>query len=298
MKLLLHPLTSRQLAAAQLEPTGGYVFHGIRSMGKALAARELARKLNCHGDAVRLCGACRQFDAGTYPDFHEIRPEGRPSITIEQVRQINHALSLSPYYAQGTRLVLIDDAHTLTIEAQNALLKLMEEPPPRTLFVLVTEHLGALLPTVCSRLVPLYFAPLATPAIADYLTAEHGLGPSDATTAAELASGAPGLAVRLIQDSATAETFHELNAAAHTALTASTFDRLLLAKRLAETKADLTVLAQRLQSTLIERLRRDEASIAQATHGLAALEQFRRALAGNVGARVALERLMLELQHA
>jgi DNA polymerase-3 subunit delta' len=292
---LHHNLTLRQLESARQDAAGGYVFHGIRSVGKALAARELARQLNCRGDEVRLCSACRQFEAGSYPDFIEIRPESRPSITIEQVRQVNHALSLSPYYAEGVRLVMIDDAHALTAEAQNALLKLIEEPPPRTMFVLVAEHLEALLPTVLSRLAPVYFAPVPTPAIADFLTATHEVAPDQARAAAELAAGAPGLAIQLVQDPAIAETFAQLDESAHQALTAGTFDRLVLAKRLTDAKADLAVLAQRLQRALVGQLHDAAVAPERTAHSLVALEQFRRAVAGNVGPRVALERLMLEL---
>ncbi len=295
MNLLSHHVTERQLETALEDMASGYIFHGIRSVGKATAARELARRLNCRGDDIRLCNPCRQFNSGSYPDFLELGPENRPSITIEQIRQLNHSLSLSPYYAGGARVVLIDEAHMLTVEAQNALLKLIEEPPPHTLFVLAAEHLEALLPTVCSRLSAVYFAPVSDQHVADWLMATRSVGLADANRLAALAAGAPGQAIRLLQDAAASDQLAELDQAAQNALTSGLFDRLLLAKQLADKKVDLPAWSQRLQQTLLQALRQEQAPSSQIASRLEAVERFRRGLVANVGPRVALERLMLEL---
>src|SRR5262249_18843612 len=137
---------------------------------------------------------------GSYPDFVILKPEDKPSITIEQVRQLVSSLALSPYAAHSTRLVLIDDAHQLTVEAQNALLKLVEDPPAATRFVLAAEQLEALLPTMRSRLIGVHFAPVPEADIAKLLTDRHGATPAAAQTAAAQADGAPGLAVQLLND--------------------------------------------------------------------------------------------------
>ncbi|HSX02549.1 MAG TPA: AAA family ATPase [Candidatus Saccharimonadia bacterium] len=295
MRLLLHHVTERQLATATETTAGSYVFHGPRGVGKATAARELARRLNCRGDEGGDCAHCRQFEAGAYPDFIWVQPEGRASVTIEQVRQLGHSLTMTPYYAEGKRLVVIDRAEALTVEAQNALLKLIEEPPPRTHFVLVAEQLGALLPTMCSRLVPIYFAPLPAATIAELLESQEGLRPVEATRLAALAAGAPGQARRLATDPAAAAVLSQLDEAAVMALSASLFDRLVLARRLADAKAELPLLAGRLQQSVLGGLRQGSELPALAASRLGALERFRRGLTANVGARVALERLMLEL---
>lgn len=260
-----------------------------------MAARELARQLNCGGETDQSCVSCRQFAAGSYPDFILIQPEERPSITIEQVRQLNHQLSLSSYQASGRRVVVIDSAHLLTLEAQNALLKLIEEPPPATSFILVAESLEALLPTVRSRLAAIYFAPIATVAIANLLVTQHGVAGPEATRLAELAEGAPGLAVTLARDEAAATAHTELASAASAALTTTVFERLLLARKLAEGKANLANWARSLQRALIAELRHGATSPARTAARLAALEHFRRSLEANLAPRVALERLMLEL---
>lgn len=295
MTLLLHDLTTRQLAAAVAAPAGSYVFHGPRGIGKATAARDLARQLNCQGDTAGLCKPCRQFVAGSYPDLLVLQPEGRASITIEQVRTLGHTLTLSPYYAEGARIVIIDEAQALTIEAQNALLKLIEEPPARTHFVLVAEQLESLLPTVCSRVAPVYFAPVTMAAVADLLVGYHDVEAAEARRLAELAAGAPGLAIQLANDEAAADSLAELDEAASSALAATVFDRLLLARRLVDNKADLMTLAGRLQRRITLGLVAGAELPQRAAHRLAALEHFRRGLVANVGPRVALERLMLEL---
>lgn len=260
-----------------------------------MAASELARRLNCAGETGQSCISCCGFAAGSYPDFIILQPEERPSITIEQVRQLSHQLSLSPYRATGRRVVVIDGAHLLTLEAQNALLKLIEEPPSATSFILVAESLEALLPTVRSRLVAIYFAPVATADIANFLVTQHGVAGPEAARLAELAEGAPGLAVTLARDEAAAIARTELAGAASTALTATIFERLLLARKLAESKADLANWARSLQRALIAELRHGATPPPRTAARLSALEHFRRSLEANLAPRVALERLMLEL---
>ncbi len=295
MKPLLHSLTALQIDGAVRAGAGSYVFHGPRSMGKATAARYLAKRLNCRGDSDGRCVACRQFDAGSYPDFMVLQPEDRPSITIEQVRNLGSSLALSPYTAGSTRLVLIDEAHQLTIEAQNALLKLIEDPPSATRFVLAAEQLEALLPTVRSRLISIHFAPVAEADIAQLLVDRHGATSAAAGTLASQADGAPGLAVRLLHDEAAVAERAELEDAARVAVTAPLFDRLVLARQLAERKANLTLFVSGLHRRLLAELRDGTATATRTASRLAALDQFRRGLEANLSPRVAIERLMLEL---
>ena len=153
--------------------------------------------MNCLGDSNGTCSSCKQFDAGAFPDVTIVKPEDKPSITIEQVRLLTHTLSLSLYYAEGTRVVIIDEAHTLTVEAQNALLKLIEEPPPSTMFILITSHLEALVPTVRSRCAQIYFPKLPAKSIASYLERERNLKPVQAQELAAAADGVIGLGITL-----------------------------------------------------------------------------------------------------
>src|ERR1019366_6736817 len=121
MKTLLHSKTAASLQALTKSPSGSVIFHGPRGIGKATAAAELARVL----------------DVGSYPDLITVDRGEKQGIAIEQIRTLIGTLALRPYYAGRTRLVIIDEAHLLTHEAQNALLKLLEEPPPHTLIILI-----------------------------------------------------------------------------------------------------------------------------------------------------------------
>src|SRR5207249_1485502 len=118
-------------------------------------------------------------------------------------------------------------AHLMTVEAQNALLKLIEEPPPRTRFLLVAERLEALVPTVRSRLAAIYFGPVSSEAISELLQ-QQGASQTEADQLADLAGGAPGTAVRLAASGEEAVVWADLETAMTTAQTPSLFDRLVL----------------------------------------------------------------------
>jgi DNA polymerase III delta' subunit len=295
MSLLLHPTTAAQLESL-LHATGrSYIFHGPSGMGKATAAQDLARRLNCDGDSSGPCAACRRFQAGANPDIVTLAPADKPSITIEQVRGVLHALSLSPHRSTGRRVIIIDSAHALTLEAQNALLKLIEEPPAATIFILVVEHAEALLPTIRSRCAAIFFAPVPNTDIATLLTSSHGIPGANAAAISATASGAPGAAITLAGQPEQAAARLELTRQAAATPGMSPFARLLLAKRLIDTKADLALFGRLLQSGLTSQIQSGHDTIDSVAPRLQALERFRHQLLAKVAPRVALESLMLEL---
>jgi DNA polymerase III delta prime subunit len=253
---LLHPTTAKQIAALREHSAGSVIFHGPPGLGQLEAARELATTLNCLGDTPAKCANCRQIEAGNFPDFILLEPGDKPSLSIERVRGLTAELALRPYGADSVRVVVINPADVLTHEAQNALLKLLEEPPPRTLIILIAHHLEALLVTVRSRCQAVYFVR------------------PDATGSSDSAD--------LTADAASVEVL-------------TVFDRLLLAGRLAAAGADLSHFGESLHRRVIIRLQAGELDSRTANLWLAALERFRLHLRAKVTARVALERLMLEL---
>jgi DNA polymerase-3 subunit delta' len=295
MNVLLADQTRTHLEAITRVRSGSFIFHGPHAAGKATAAAELARHLNCRGDETGPCAPCRQFQAGNYPDYLVVRPEDKPSILIEQIRGLIQTLALSPYYAGGIRVVVIDGADLMTVEAQNALLKLIEEPPAQTIFILVAERLGALLPTVRSRCAHIHFPRQPHALIARLLVERHGVASAQAGELAAAAGGAPGEAVLLAARPEVAAARLELVRAAAAVPQQPAFDRLLLAARLATAGADLPRFAALLHVGLADGLRRGAADPTAARRGLDALEQFRRRLQAKVAPRVALECLMLEL---
>lgn len=192
------------------------LLYGRQGIGKVEFARAIAQSLLCespsHSVACGTCDACRWFSQGNHPDFRELMPEALSEdevdadapidaeakdkkkskiITVDQIRGIANFMTLSTH-RDGFRVLLIHPAETLNANAANSLLKTLEEPPPRTLILLVTDQIGRLIATIKSRcqrvLVP---APDDVTALA-WLKAQ---GIADADTALGQAGGAPLAAV-------------------------------------------------------------------------------------------------------
>lgn len=123
--------------------------------------------------------------------YHRIQVDGAQSILINSVRDIRRGIRLTPAEA-GWRSYLIFEAEKLCAPnptAANALLKILEEPPPRTLFVLVTDRVQLMLDTIRSRCLGLYFPPLPPEQVAQYLTEQAGVGPQEAGILAQVTGG-------------------------------------------------------------------------------------------------------------
>jgi DNA polymerase-3 subunit delta' len=189
-------LTARAALAGTLPPS--LIFSGPEGVGKRLAAIALAQLANCSspaaGDACGRCSACTRIARGVHPDVVAIRPGESGSIRIDQVRDAIERSAYRPFEGKR-RVVIIDEADALVPEAQNALLKTLEEPPPASMFVLITSRPDVLLPTVRSRCQRLRFGRLSPAEIAHVLEHVHGYTSGDAHAAAALADGSIGQAL-------------------------------------------------------------------------------------------------------
>jgi DNA polymerase III subunit delta' len=174
-----------------------YLFVGPAGVGKRATALTLAKALNClaqHGDACGQCAVCLRIARGLHPDIHLVEPQGQ-AIKIDQIRQLQDLLALQTYEGR-MKVAILDDAGKLTIEAANALLKILEEPPGRTLFVMVCQNVGGLPATVVSRSQVLRFGVLPYDQIVALLR-QHGCSQADAAQAASFSGGKPGKALAL-----------------------------------------------------------------------------------------------------
>ncbi|HEX4872740.1 MAG TPA: hypothetical protein VFV27_10530 [Nevskiaceae bacterium] len=183
----------------------GLLLTGPRGVGKRHFARRLAYELLCERSAIgsEPCGECRsciQLQAGFHPNAQRLSllvdertGKEKRDISVEQVRDLIGALMLSSHYGQA-RLVVIDPAEQLNLAASNALLKTLEEPPPGTHLLLISEQPQSLLPTLLSRLQRLAFATPSPPQASAWLSVHH---PDTSPAALALAEGAPLLAVAL-----------------------------------------------------------------------------------------------------
>jgi DNA polymerase-3 subunit delta' len=210
-------------------PAHAYLFAGPRGVGKSLVARGIAHNLLCErspgaqfccnpadcpvrtapatparGRAATAaaprcdcCAACVQIALGVHPDYvYVARQPNRSDLLIDQVRDLIERLGVRP--SRGPRrIAVIDDAETLNLSAQNALLKTLEEPPGDTLMILVTSSERALLDTVRSRMRPVRFGPLSVAEIAGLLEVQAKVEPERAKAIAPLARGSVTRALAL-----------------------------------------------------------------------------------------------------
>jgi len=179
-----------------------YLFVGPAGTGRHDAAWAFAQALQCEDsreDACGRCVPCMKASRRVHPDIRWVEPaEGRASIGIDQVRAIRSEVAYGPYEGKY-RVYIVTPAEQLAPEAQNALLKLLEEPPPRTVFVLVAESAHAVLPTVVSRLQPVRFHLVPADEIEGMLRTRLGVDPPRARVLATLCGGRVTLAARWAQ---------------------------------------------------------------------------------------------------
>jgi len=193
-------LLARATARGTLPPS--LVFAGPDGVGKRLTAIALAQALNCerpepYGDGITACGrcpACTRIGRGVHADIFLVEPGDSGSIKIDQVREAIDRTAYRPFEGRR-RVVIVDHADALVGEAQNALLKTLEEPPASSVFVLLTSRPDLLLPTVRSRCHRLRFGPLAEADVAAILMRDHGFTAADAHAAAATSEGSAGRAL-------------------------------------------------------------------------------------------------------
>jgi len=175
---------------------------GPRGVGKTTLALDLAVGLLCRADdpamrPCRDCAACRKVAAGNHADLHVVAPEGAgEQIRIGQVQQLTSDLALTAMEGRF-RIAIITSAQRMNLDAQNALLKTLEEPGPATCLVLCADDAAPLLPTVLSRSARLRLAPLPIEMLTDLLVEDGHAQPAQARALAIAAAGRPGLAIRL-----------------------------------------------------------------------------------------------------
>jgi DNA polymerase III subunit gamma/tau len=171
-----------------------YLFCGPRGTGKTSTARLLAKAVNCarpkDGEPCNECLSCREITAGHSPDVIEI--DAASNTGVDNIRDLRENVALLGIGGRY-KLYIIDEAHMLSTQAFNALLKTLEEPPPHVIFVLATTEAHKVPPTVVSRCQPFYFRRFGTPdleARIRYIGEQEGL---------ELESGAAELLARAAQ---------------------------------------------------------------------------------------------------
>ncbi|HMA67487.1 MAG TPA: DNA polymerase III subunit delta' [Desulfosalsimonadaceae bacterium] len=212
IRLLTAAVTSGNLPHA-------FLFTGPEGVGKKTAARTLAMLLNCRcsqrgrknrpaseeADACgekppapcRECASCRKILSANHPDLHWLSPSGS-YIKVDQVRELCRRLSLKSHEAE-IRLAVIENAHSLNPESGNTLLKVLEEPPEKTLFILLARQTSELLPTIVSRCRHIRFNPVSAGTIQAHLQKQWQITEAEAEGIAAMAGGSLSRAAEMTE---------------------------------------------------------------------------------------------------
>lgn len=177
-----------------------YIISGEADSGKKMLARAFATTLQCEKGGSEPCGACQsciQAKSGNHPDIITVTHEKPNIISVDEIReQVIDSICIKPYKSRY-KIYIIPDAQLMNAQAQNALLKTVEEPPEYGILMLLTSNIDKLLPTVQSRCVVLNTKPVRERDMLNYLKNEMGLTEEKAYFCLDFAQGNLGKAIKL-----------------------------------------------------------------------------------------------------
>ena len=196
-----------QTSVAAGRTVNAYIFSGPAGIGKKTLSMPFAASLLCQsprdGKACLSCPSCKLLAADSHPDLFLIRvPEDKKSIGVDQVRdEIIKEAFVRPFTSKR-KVFIIEDGMALTVEAQNALLKVLEEPPEYVCFIILAENQSGLLETVRSRSLKFQLLPLSASVCRDYFAAKTEGDASRRSLAASFSQGNLGNGNRMLTDEA------------------------------------------------------------------------------------------------
>lgn len=227
-----HDRVVQMLEREAERPAHAYLFTGPSGVGKATVARRFAGALLCPGDADGL----RRVDDATHPDLHLVEPEGRTALTVDQARATVASASRTPVEADK-KIFLFEEAGMMNDEAANALLKTLEEPTASAVFILIAESEDDLPATVASRCRVVRFGRAGEAEIRQALV-DRDFHPDQASEAARISGGRPGLALALAEESEVAD-YRKVWLSVHGQLSLAAGDAFRLAEHVVKAASPL-----------------------------------------------------------
>ena len=198
-----------QNAVTEDKVSHAYIMNGERGSGKKLLANLFAQTLQCEqggNEPCYECHSCKQALSGNHPDIITVQHEKTSSISVDEIRvQVNEDIQVKPYSSKY-KIYIIPEADLMTQQAQNALLKTIEEPPVYAVLILLTENAQKLLPTICSRCVMLKLRNIKDQLVKKYLMENLHIPDYKADVCTAFAQGNIGRAILL----ANSEHFNEI----------------------------------------------------------------------------------------
>ncbi|MCM1145987.1 MAG: DNA polymerase III subunit, partial [Lachnoclostridium sp.] len=198
-----------QNAISMNKVSHAYIINGERSSGKEFIAKVFATALQCEKGGVEPCGechSCKQAASGNQPDIIFVSHDKPNTIGVEDIRtQINGDIAIKPY-SSPRKVYIMNEGEKMTVQAQNALLKTLEEPPEYAVILILTANVDSLLPTVLSRCVVLNMKPVPDNQVKKYLMEELAVPDYKANICVAFARGNIGKAKML----ATSEEFEKV----------------------------------------------------------------------------------------
>ncbi len=310
----------QSLVRSQKVP-GAFLFYGPDGVGKGLAAKEFAKALNCQdpmarqtGDACGVCASCQAIAKGTHPDvtfvdfLYQARLEVKKDfssksyeeelekeiakqqhISVDTIREVT-AKSQQKAVGGGWKVLIVDQAQTMQGAAANALLKFIEEPPYKTLWILITNKRVTMLRTILSRCQPLAFAPLSQENVVQILR-NTGVDVPDEELCARYSAGSVSGALKAAGALAMLEE-GEFGAPQGPAAVAGSLSRTLAASR-PEAQAVLDVLVMAIHQAWTQET--DEAKQRALQGALKRFENYKRSIGRNVSPALVLETALMSL---
>ena len=310
-----------QNAISMNKVSHAYIINGERSSGKEFVAKIFAMTLQCEKQGTEPCGechSCKQAMSQNHPDIIFVSHEKPNTIGVEDIRnQINNDIMIKPY-SGPRKIYIMNEGEKMTVQAQNALLKTLEEPPEYAVILILTANVDAFLPTILSRCVVLNMKPVADELVKKYLMSELHVPDYKANICVAFARGNIGKAKLL----ASSEEFEKVKEEAITLVKyindMETNEIVKAIKKISEYKLDvndyLDILSVWYRDVLLYKATRDINSLIfrdelqqitrvadRSTYEgieniVNALEQAKRRLQANVNFDLTMELLLLTIQ--